>query len=645
MKRFVSAVVAALTFASAPFSAVRATAAPAPSAPAMTRADLDAFFSGLVPYALHRADIPGAVIVVVKDGKVLFAKGYGYADVATQRPVDPATTLFRPGSVSKLFTWTALMQLVQAGKVNLDADVNNYIDFKIPEKFGKPITVRDLMTHTPGFEETIRDLLVANKSELEPIGVYLRRHLPGEIFPPGTTIAYSNYGATVAGYIVQRVSGERFEDYVQKHIFTPLKMTHSSFEQPLPPNLAPLLATGYMDASAGKTKPFEYVDTAPAGASSASGLDMAKFMLAYLDGGTYGGYQLLKPATIKEMWTPQVPVVPGLPGFDLGFYEDDFNGLKIVGHGGDTEAFHSDLHLIPSKDLGFFIALNSPGKDGAVEDVRNNIFKLFLDRYYPFTPPNEPTVKDPQKDAARVAGYYVSSRRVERALALFYAFTESQVSANPDGTIQVSALKNASGAPLTWREVGPLRYRQVHGQAHLIFGTDKDGNVVSWGSDIYNMVSVQQRVNGLATLGDLKIGLTLFIGIIVLSLLIRLGAWIARVKLKLSLNLSPFEHIVHAIARIGAVAFLIVLIGWPALLSDEAAVLSSSLVPKLIVLYVIGVVALIGALAMIVETAVRVTRGPGGWLVRLGEIIVGIAAIYGIWLLLAFGLVNFVTNF
>lgn len=645
MKRFVSAVVAALTFASAPFSAVRAAAAPAPSAPAMTRADLDAFFSGLVPYALHRADIPGAVIVVVKDGKVLFAKGYGYADVATQRPVDPATTLFRPGSVSKLFTWTALMQLVQAGKVNLDADVNNYIDFKIPEKFGKPITVRDLMTHTPGFEETIRDLLVANKSELEPIGVYLRRHLPGEIFPPGTTIAYSNYGATVAGYIVQRVSGERFEDYVQKHIFTPLKMTHSSFEQPLPPNLAPLLATGYMDASAGKTKPFEYVDTAPAGASSASGLDMAKFMLAYLDGGTYGGYQLLKPATIKEMWTPQVPVVPGLPGFDLGFYEDDFNGLKIVGHGGDTEAFHSDLHLIPSKDLGFFIALNSPGKDGAVEDVRNNIFKLFLDRYYPFTPPNEPTVKDPQKDAARVAGYYVSSRRVERALALFYAFTESQVSANPDGTIQVSALKNASGAPLTWREVGPLRYRQVHGQAHLIFGTDKDGNVVSWGSDIYNMVSVQQRVNGLATLGDLKIGLTLFIGIIVLSLLIRLGAWIARVKLKLSLNLSPFEHIVHAIARIGAVAFLIVLVGWPALLSDEAAVLSSSLVPKLIVLYVIGVVALIGALAMIVETAVRVTRGPGGWLVRLGEILVGIAAIYGIWLLLAFGLVNFVTNF
>lgn len=641
MKRFASAaLLAALTLL--PAVPVRAaTAAP----PAMTAADLSAFFAGLVPYALQRADIPGGVIVIVKDGKILFAKGYGYADVKTKRPVDPNTTIFRPGSVSKLFTWTAVMQLVQAGKIDLDADVNQYIDFKIPPYDGKPITMRDLMTHTPGFEETVRDLLVDKQSQVLPIDVYLKRRLPTRIFPPGQVIAYSNYGATLAGYIVQRISGEKFEDYVEKHIFAPLKMTHSTFVQPLPPNLAPLMATGYMNASEGKTKPFEFVDTAPAGSSSSTGIDMAHFMLAYLNGGTYDGYQLLEPATIREMWTPQVAPEKGLPSFDLGFYQDDFNGLPIIGHGGDTEAFHSDLHLIPSKGLGWFVSFNSPGKDGAVEDVRNNLFKLFLDRYYPYTPKNEATMPDPQKDAARVAGWYESSRRVDRALAFVYMLAQSNVTANPDGTIEISALKNPAGFPFKLREVAPLRYRQVGGDSYVVFGTDANGNVISWATDYFNMVSVEQRVTGLRTQASIKTLLTICVAIVVLSLLIRLGAWIARRKLKLSLNLSRNEQILHAVARIGAIAFLVALAGWPMLLGSEAAILSPSLPGQMLVLYTIGVVAVIGALAMIAETVLRVLRGPGGWLVRIGEILVGLAAIYAIWFLFAMQFVNFVTNF
>jgi CubicO group peptidase (beta-lactamase class C family) len=637
MKRLLSVLLAALWLL--PAVPVRAAAA---GAPAMTAQDLQTFYDGLFPYALHRAGIPGGVIVIVKDGKILFAKGYGYANVAKKTPVDPNNTLFRPGSVSKLFTWTAVMQLVQAGKIDLDADVNKYIDFTIPPYDGKPITMRNLMTHTPGFEETVRELLVNTKEQVLPIDVYLKRHLPSRIFPPGQVIAYSNYGATLAGYIVQRVSGEKFEDYIAKHIFEPLRMAHSTFVQPLPANLLPLMANGYVD---GEVKPFEYIDTAPAGSSTSSGIDMAHFMLAYLNGGTFEGYQLLKPATIKEMWTPQVPEEKGLPGFDLGFYEDDFNGLTIVGHGGDTIAFHSDLHLIPAKNVGFFVAFNSPGKEGAVEDVRNNLFKAFLDRYFPFTPPHEATVPDPQKDAARVAGYYVSSRRDARALAFVYALAQSQVTANADGTLEVSSLKDAAGDPMKWREVGPLRYREVDGQSHLVFGTDENGNVISWAADVSNMVSVEQRVNGLGTMGALKTGITIFVAIIVLSLLIRLGAWIARRRLKLSLNLSRGENIVHAVARIGAIAFLVALIGWPMLLSNEANLLSSSLPGKMMVLYVIGVIAIIGAFAMVAEAAIRVARGPGGWFVRLGEIVVALAGLYGIWLFVHLQLVNFVTNF
>jgi CubicO group peptidase (beta-lactamase class C family) len=637
MKRLASALLAALWLL--PAVPVRAAAA---AAPTMTSQDLQTFYDGMFPYALHRAGIPGGVIVVVKDGKVLFAKGYGYANVAKRTPVNPNLTLFRPGSVSKLFTWTAVMQLVQAGKIDLDADVNKYIDFTIPPFEGKPVTMRNLMTHSPGFEETVRDLLVDTKDQVLPIDVYLKRRLPTRIFPPGEVIAYSNYGATLAGYIVQRVSGEKFEDYIAKHIFEPLKMVHSTFVQPLPANLAPLMANGYVN---GQVKPFEFVDTAPAGSSTSTGIDMSRFMLAYLNGGTLDGFQMLKPATIKEMWTPQVPEEKGLPGFDLGFYEDDFNGLTIVGHGGDTVAFHSDLHLIPAKNVGFFVSFNSPGKEGAVEDVRNNLFKAFLDRYFPFTPPTEATVSDPQKDAARVAGYYQSSRRVARALGFVYALAQSQVTANADGTVEVSSLKDAAGEPIKWREVGPLRYRQVDGQSHLVFGTDANGNVISWASDYFNMVSVEQRVDGLGTLGALKTGITIFVGVLVLSLLVRLGGWIARRKLKLSLNLSRGENIIHAIARIGAIAFLVALIGWPMLLSNEAAILSPSLPGKMTVLYIIGVIAIIGALAMVAEAGIRVARGPGGWLVRLGEIVVALAGLYGIWLFVHLQLVNFVTNF
>ena len=240
--------------ASALIAAITLLSSPAYAAPAMTAQDLNAFFDGVTPYALKRADIPGGVIVIVKDGRILFAKGYGYADVKTKKPVDPATTIFRPGSVSKLFTWTAVMQLVQAGKIDLDADVNKYIDFTIPPYDGKPVTMRNLMTHTPGFEETVRDLLVDAKEQVLPIDVYLKRRLPTRIFPPGEVIAYSNYGATLAGYVVQRVSGEKFEDYIAKHILEPLKMMHSSFMQPLPTKLAPLMATGYLNSSESKVK-------------------------------------------------------------------------------------------------------------------------------------------------------------------------------------------------------------------------------------------------------------------------------------------------------------------------------------------------------------------------------------------------------
>ncbi|MGH8112849.1 MAG: serine hydrolase domain-containing protein, partial [Rhodanobacteraceae bacterium] len=190
------------TSASSPAVASTATPAAIPAegttaAPAMTAQDVQTFFDSLVPYAIHRADIAGGVIVVVKDGKILFAKGYGYANLAKRKPVIADQTLFRIGSVSKTFTWTAVMQLVGEGKIDLNANVNKYLDFKIPKTFGKPLTMRDLMTMTPGFEDTVHDEFVSTPQQLLPIGEYVKKDLPTQIFPPGKIVAYSNYGATL----------------------------------------------------------------------------------------------------------------------------------------------------------------------------------------------------------------------------------------------------------------------------------------------------------------------------------------------------------------------------------------------------------------------------------------------------------------
>src|SRR5580704_2219786 len=221
-----------------------ATAPAATAAVALTAEDLNAWLDGYMPYALHTGDIAGAVVAVVKDGQIVTERGYGYADLDKRTPVDPKLTLFRPGSVSKLFTWTAVMQQVEQGKIDLDADINQYLDFKVTGKDGKPITMRNLMQHTAGFEEQARGIISASNN-LPSYDALLKQHVPTRVFEVGSTPAYSNYGASLAGYIVERVAHEPFDAYVEHHIFEPLDMKHSSFRQPLPPELAPLMATGY----------------------------------------------------------------------------------------------------------------------------------------------------------------------------------------------------------------------------------------------------------------------------------------------------------------------------------------------------------------------------------------------------------------
>jgi len=630
--------------------AVQTVAPPAAKTGAheMTTEDLQAFFDGMVPYALHSADIAGATFAIVKDGKIIFAQGYGYADIKTKKPVIADQTLFRPGSVSKLFTWTSVMQLVEQHKLDLDADVNTYLDFKIPEAFGKPITLRNIMTHTAGFEETLSELFLQKADQQYPIGEYLQKHMPKRIFPPGKVVAYSNYATTLAGYIVQRVSGEEFTDYVANHIFKPLGMNNSTFKQLPPPDLLKNVATGYKQASDPTPVPFEVVEAAPAGSLSSTATDMARFMMAHLDGGQYDGARILKPETVKEMQSRNYTLAPGMNGFNLGFYDENRNGHRIIGHAGDTEAFHSDLHLITDADVGFFMSLNSVGKDGAAENVRVGIFRAFLDRYFPYTPPEEKTVADPSKDNAKVVGYYVASRRKDSAMRLLFQLGQTAVVEQPDKTITVDMLKDFSGAPKKWRNVGPLTYREVGGQTHLKFVTDQDGNVDYFTSDDFIPVELLQKTHGLEQLNNLKLfGLgTLFV--CALTIAIWFGGWIVRRRFGRPLVMTDRQRQLRLGSRVGAVLYLAVVAGWVGILTaiqiDEYLLLGGGLNPYIGVLYVLGVFAFLGGLAMIANGVSRVMGGPGGWLVRAGDLVLALCGLYGLWVIWDYGFANFHFN-
>ncbi len=438
----------------------------------LTAGDVEAWLDGLVNYGIESGDIAGGVIAVVKDGKVLFQSGYGYADVAGRVPMDPERVLTRIGSTSKLFTWTAVMQLVEQGKLDLDRNVDDYLDFKVSPPSGKPITLLDLMNHCGGFEEGLKDLLSLDPSGLQSTETYLKQHPRPLLFAPGTVPAYSNYGTALAGYIVQRVSGEPFERYIERHIFLPLGMRHSSFDQPLPDRFKDSVSRGYRVASQ-PAQPYELVVTRPAGSVTSSAADMARFMIAHLQQGRLDGYEMLHSETEKLMQSPSRAAPPGFGTMAHGFFYDVRNGRTVIGHGGDTVFFHTELDLLPAEGAGIFYSFNSRGRENAVYGLRKALLDQFMDRYFPgpADSPETSTAAHPSSataaaEALSIVGRYESSRRVEHGfLSIFYLFQQTVIGADADGTI--SAPKAFAPDEAQLREVSPGVWREIGGSREL----------------------------------------------------------------------------------------------------------------------------------------------------------------------------------
>ncbi|MGI8542364.1 MAG: serine hydrolase [Aridibacter sp.] len=565
--------------------------------PEMTASDVGAFLDGIIPQQLAREDIAGATIAIVKDGKILFAKGYGYADVKNKKPVVAEETIFRPGSVAKLFTWTAVMQLHEQGKLDLDKDINEYLDFKIPDAFGKPITLKNLLTHTPGFEAQIKDSFTVG-NETPDLGKYLKTHIPARIYPPGETPAYSNYGASLAGYIVERVSGQPYTEYVEEHIFKPLGMNHSTFVQPLPPNLAKNMSNGYQLGS-GEPQPFEVVRPTPAGSLSSTADDLARFMLAHLQGGQLGDARILSPETTRLMHSRLFALDDNASGMCYGFLDASQNGHRILWHAGDTQYFHSNLHLIPDANVGFFISYNSLGK--AEVSPRTMVWEAFLDRYFPYTPPEKPTLESAKQDSQAVSGTYISSLRSETSLfKAFGLIGEATVSANEDGTIEVSLLTGSDGKPKRWREVAPLQFREVGGQETIVFKRDRTetGSMeLLFSFPVFTLQRVGLWENSSVLLPVLGISLL----IMLLTLILWFPAWLIRRHYGQRLELNPLELQLRFAVRIVFafnLIFIAMLVGLVAYATTNFDFLSDRGNTWFQIAQVIGVLGVIGMLVV-----------------------------------------------
>src|ERR1700735_2378711 len=607
------------------------------SVPALTESDLGSFLDGLLPTQIERGNIAGAVVLVVKDGKVLFAKGYGYSDVATKKPVTPDGTLFRPGSISKLFTWTAVMQLVEEGKLNLDRDVNDYLDFKLVPAFGKPITLRNIMTHTSGYQETAKDLFVSQASDLKPLGEYLQAHMPARIFPPGEVPAYSNYATALAGYIVQRVSGQPFNDYIEAHIFKPLNIAHSTYVQPLPDALKPLMSPGCVVATQ-PAKGYEIVQAFPAGSSAVSAENMSHFMIAHLQDGQYDGARILKPETVALMHSRQFAYNSALNGMCLGFYEETRNGHRIIGHAGDTDYFHSDLHLMPDQNLGIFISYNSAGK-GEISN-RTELWNKILDRYFPYSPPPAVPVAEPKADVQAVSGYYMPSRRSQtNILKLTSMLGQLKVFSDPDGGIRIDPLKDSAGELIRWQEVGPLLYRQRDGQDRVAFRRDASGNLVL---SIDFPFFVFQRASVLDTK---PFNMFIFIGgasVLLLVLILWPIAGLLRKHYGQRLSLSPPDRRLRFLVKMVCAIDIVFILGWVVLASRlDSGIVSESFDPGIHLIQIIGVLGCLGALVA-VYNAYRSWSDHGRWIwAKFADAFVALACLSLAWFMLHADLLNF----
>lgn len=501
---------------------------PSPPAPlgALGLDDVDEFASfvdGFFEQALAAGEIPGASIAVVKDGEVFFSKGYGYANLATQTPVSADRTLFRVASLSKLFTATATMQLYERGQLDLTDDITRYLDFAIDNPYDTPINFAHLMTHTDGTTQRRIGLAAPTAAAMQPLKEYLPGHLPAIVYPPGKLYSYSSHSIALLGYLVERISGLPFADYIDQRILQPLGMARSTFLQPPPGDLTNDLAVGYQKANQTfESVPYLYLNIAPAASLQTTAADMAKFMIAHMQEGRYGQQQILQPETAQLMYQTHFTHYPGLPGTGYGFRDRYVNGLRTIGHLGSLRGYSSLLNLLPEKNIGIFMVSNN------FSGIHENFLDQFYDRYFPGSQASAAAEPQVEIDPSRFTGNYRDLEYPRRTMTkLSGLFQMLHVRPYADNQLKAEAPKLfflTSVADKTLTPLQPNLFLQADGETLTAFQAGESGAMRYAFNLIFPKIGAYERVPWYGTIAfhlSLLVFCTVFFSTAAMSWLIR----------------------------------------------------------------------------------------------------------------------------
>ena len=427
---------------------------------------LAAFVDSFVTARIAADRIPGAGFVFVQNGRAVVSRGYGLADVARKRAVLPESTIWRIGSISKVFTATAVMQLVDRGAVKLDAPVDGYVRrVAMPRTYPDPVTVRHLLDHTAGFDEIRPGTQAPSREALLSLDEFLKGRLV-RVRPPGRIIAYSTYGITLAGQLVEEVSGETFETFLRRSIWEPLGMRRTSIH--VPDSLRDDLAIGYeLTGDSPVAQPWEWYHTSPASSINATVADMARFIGAHLPPAGPAAARILSDGALAEMHRQQATMHPSLPGYALGFNEDYVGRLRVLEHGGNMAGFSALMVLVPSRNAGFFVVNQLEGSR-----LRDDLKWLLLERFFP-----EARERRPVPSTLPPAGKVKPERFAGAYIPLVSCFScqpmragsSLTVTANPDGTLQFAGGR--------WIAVDSLRFVRSNGSGYIVFRADSAGTV------------------------------------------------------------------------------------------------------------------------------------------------------------------------
>jgi CubicO group peptidase (beta-lactamase class C family) len=469
----------------APAAAATAGAPVTQAQPTIDPATLVAFVDGVVRGYMAENGIAGVTVAVTDRHDLLLLRGYGIAGENPARAVDPNSTLFRLGSISKTFTYVAAMQLVAEHKLDLDAPVDRYLPVSLKTDIPgyPPIRIWNLMTHTAGFEDAVvsAHMFYADPRNVPQLDAYLARYRPKRVRPPGVHADYSNYSVELLGAIVERVSGKPFDDYIEQYVLDPLGMRHTTFRELLPKDdsravsvaLAGDFSTGFEYENGGGFAPRrpEYISNgAPAGAGSSDAADMAIWMRTLLNDGEADGHRVLDPVTFHQMVTPTFRNAPAVHAIAHGFFVGRYGCYASLEHDGDTLWFHSNMVVLPQAGIGVFVSTNTNTGASLAEGLPRLIFQHFLPGSRPASAPPPPPAF--ARSGQVYAGTYLSERRdfstIEKALST----TVATVTITPRGYLLVNGGKNGR-----FVELSPDIFREVDNSDRIQFLRNAHGRV------------------------------------------------------------------------------------------------------------------------------------------------------------------------